>query len=35
MSDGENNPYMRWLIYIGILIIANAILIPLFGIYVY
>jgi hypothetical protein len=35
MSDEENNPWMRWLIYIGILIIANAILIPLFGIYVY
>jgi hypothetical protein len=35
MSDGENNPWVKWLIYIGILIVANLILIPLFGIIIY
>jgi hypothetical protein len=34
MSDGENNPWMRWLIYIGILIMVNAITIPLLGYYI-
>jgi hypothetical protein len=32
MSDEENNPWKQWLIYIVILIVANAILWPLFGI---